>query len=197
MRLRKIKMAVYRYKPIDLDRSSVRLLRLFKANFTDEIQCDLFEGWINQSEDGIPYDALSYSWGSTEKAAQITVNGSIMHVTSNLHAALQHLRFEEEDRLLWIDAICIDQDNMAERRHQVQHMSYIYKEAERVVIWLGEGTQESDLIMDSIKRLQENNTKVTGDWRLSAQLWMHPQPGNGANVKATMVSENLDFARNC
>jgi ankyrin repeat protein len=172
-------MAEYKYKPIDLDRPGVRLLRLFRGNFTDNIQCDLFEGWINQTEDGIPYDALSYTWGSTEKVAQITVNGSTMHVTSNLHAALQHLRFEEEDRLLWIDAICIDQDNMAERRHQVQHISYIYKEAERVVIWLGEGTQESDFLMDSIKQLQENNVKVEGDWRRSAQLWMRPRTGLG------------------
>lgn len=172
-------MAVYKYKPIDLDRAGVRLLRLLKANFMDEIQCDLFDGWIDQSEDGIPYDALSYTWGSTKKVAQITVNGSIMHVTSNLHTALLHLRYEKVDRILWIDAICIDQNNMAERRHQVQHMSRIYKEAERVVIWLGEGTPQSDLIMDSIKQLQETNVKVEGDWRRSAQLWMNPQHGIG------------------
>ncbi|KAH7413342.1 heterokaryon incompatibility protein-domain-containing protein [Cadophora sp. MPI-SDFR-AT-0126] len=172
-------MAVYKYKPIDLDRAGVRLLRLLKANFMDEIQCDLFDGWIDQSEDGIPYDALSYTWGSTKKVAQITVNGSIMHVTSNLHTALLHLRYEKVDRILWIDAICIDQNNMAERRHQVQHMSRIYKEAERVVIWLGEGTPQSDLIMDSIKQLQETNVKVEAD------------------VEATLVSENLDLARNC
>jgi hypothetical protein len=66
---------------------------------------------------------------------------------------------------------------MQERRHQVQQMNYIYKEAEQVIIWLGEGTEESDLIMDAIKRLQENNIKVEGDWRRSAQLWIHPQPG--------------------
>ena len=77
-------MAEYKYKPIDLDRPGVRLLRLFRGNFTDNIQCDLFEGWINQTEDGIPYDALSYTWGSTEKVAKITVNGSTMHVTSNI-----------------------------------------------------------------------------------------------------------------
>ena len=172
-------MAEYKYTTIDLDRPGVRLLRLFRGHFTDDIQCDLFEGWINQSDDGIPYNALSYTWGSTERAAQITVNGSTMHITSNLHTALQHLRFEQEDRLLWVDAICIDQDNMAERRHQVQHMSYVYKEAECVVIWLGEGTQESDLLMDAMKRLQENNVKVEGDWRRSAQLWMDPQAGLG------------------
>ena len=172
-------MAEYKYKLIDLDRPGVRLLRLLRGNFTDDIRCDLFDAWINQSDDGIPYDALSYTWGSTVKEAKITVNGSTMHITSNLHMALQHLRFKEEDRLLWIDAICIDQNNIAERRHQVQQMGDIYKEAERVVIWLREGTRESDLLMDSIKQLQENNINVEGDWRCSAQLWMHPQAGLG------------------
>jgi hypothetical protein len=53
-------MAEYKYQPIDLDRPGVRLLQLFKGKFGDEIQCDLFDGWINQIEDGIPYDTLSY-----------------------------------------------------------------------------------------------------------------------------------------
>jgi ankyrin repeat protein len=172
-------MAEYIYQPINLNEPGVRLLRLFRGSPTDDIQCGLFEAWINQSKDGMPYEALSYTWGSIEKAAQITVNGSTMRVTSNLYAALQHLRFEGEDRLLWIDAICIDQDNMAERIHQVQHMKYIYKAAECVVVWLGEGTEESDLVMDSMKRLQDYTIQVEGDWRHSAQIWMHVQAGLG------------------
>src|SRR6266536_3659309 len=157
-------MAVYKYRPIDLDGPAVRLLRLLRGDPTDDIQCDLFEGWLNQLEGGIPYEALSYTWGSTEKAAKITVNGSTMHITSNLYVALQHLRFRDEDRILWIDAICINQDNKQERGHQVQQMSYIYKEAEQVIVWLGQGTEESNLIMDFMKRLQEYIVKVEGDW---------------------------------
>jgi hypothetical protein len=127
-------MAAYKYQPIDLHGPAIRLLRLFKGYFMDDIRCELLEGWVNQSEGGIPYNALSYTWGSTEKAATITVNGGMMRTTLNLYAALQHLRFETEDRILWVDAICIDQDNKEERRHQVQYMSNIYKEAEQVVI---------------------------------------------------------------
>jgi len=53
-------------------------------------------------------------------------------------------------------------------------MSHIYKEAEQVIIWLGQGTKESDLVMGSMKRLQENSVHVEGDWRRSAQFWLHP-----------------------
>jgi hypothetical protein len=121
----------------------------------------------------MPYDALSYTWGSTEKAATITVNGSTMHITLNLFVALQHLRFEDKDRILWIDAICINQDDKQEQGHQVQQMSEIYKEAEQVIIWLGQGTKETDFIMDFIKELHENNVRVEGDWKLSARLWIY------------------------
>ena len=139
----------------------------------DDIQCELFEGWINQLEGGIPYDALSYTWGSTEMAAKITIDGNTTYITRNLYLALQHLRFEDKDRILWIDAICINQGDNEEKQHQVQQMGYIYKEAEQVVIWLGQGTNETDLLLDFIKHLHENNVRIEGDWKRSAQLWMH------------------------
>ncbi|KAH6721127.1 ankyrin repeat-containing domain protein, partial [Leptodontidium sp. MPI-SDFR-AT-0119] len=166
-------MAAYEYRPLDLGIPAIRLLQLLRGNFTDEIECSLFEGRINQADGGIPYDALSYVWGSTERAVKITVNSSTLCVTSNLYVALQHLRFQTKDRILWIDAICIDQDNMQERRHQVQQMSYIYKEAKCVIIWLGESTDESDLVMDFIKQLQNNNDIIEDDWRRQAEPRNH------------------------
>lgn len=93
------------------------------------------------------------------------------------HSNIYALKRKTES--FWVDAICIDQENVEERRHQVQRMSYIYREAEQVVIWLGEGTKDSDLIMDAMKRLQTNKAKLEGDWRRSARLWMHSQPGSG------------------
>jgi len=110
-------MANYKYHPIDLDRPGVRLLQLSRGKRGDDIHCDLFDGWISQVEHGIPFEALSYTWETTEKSAQITVNGCTMQVTANLYSALQHLRLEAVDRVLWVDAICINQENMEERRH--------------------------------------------------------------------------------
>lgn len=162
-------MAEYKYQAIDLDRSTVRFVRLLKESYMDDIQCELFEGWINQPEGPIPYEALSYTWGGTEKNARITVNGATMWVTSNLYAALQHLLLNNQDRILWVDAICIDQANNKERGHQVRHMSDIYKAAEQVIVWLGRGTTECDFAMDFMKQLQDNNMKVEGNWKLPAR----------------------------
>src|SRR4051812_48535540 len=126
-------MDIYQYRPLDLDQRSFRLLRILKESVLDDIQCELVEGWIYQSEGGLPYDALSYVWGSTEKTSRITVNGNKLYVTENLLVALQHLCLKDDIGLLWIDAICIDQANLDERGHQVRNMSNIYTEAERVI----------------------------------------------------------------
>src|SRR2546421_7941835 len=130
----------YKYNPIDLEGRALRLRRLFKGNFEDGIQCELFDAWLHQAKGGIPYEALSYTWGSTKKIVKIWINECTMSVTENLYVALQHIRLEKSDRILWVDAICIDQDNTQERGHQVQQMRDIYREAEQVVIWLGRGT---------------------------------------------------------
>ncbi|KAF4631226.1 hypothetical protein G7Y89_g6898 [Cudoniella acicularis] len=135
------------------------------------------------TEGGVPYGALSYTWETLEKEAKIIVNGSTMHI-------IEQLRFEDRDRILWIDAICIDQDNNEERKHQVQQMGSIYKEAEEVVVWLGSGTNETDLIMDSMKQLHENNVKVERDWRLSAQLWMHTRSDTNPRLGDIYVDQS-------
>ena len=167
-------MRAYEYNAIDSNGSALRLIRLFKGSFADDIRCELLESYLHQTK-GIPYEALSYTWGSTEKTANIRVNGCTMGVTENLYVAMQHLRSEDQDRILWIDAICINQANHPERRHQVQQMRYIYQKAEQVVIWLGIGTFESDIIMNVMNRVHENAVGVEGDWRRSAELWM-PTP---------------------
>uniref|UniRef100_A0A0D2Y3X0 Heterokaryon incompatibility domain-containing protein n=1 Tax=Fusarium oxysporum (strain Fo5176) TaxID=660025 RepID=A0A0D2Y3X0_FUSOF len=55
----------------------------------------------------------------------------------SLYEALWHLRRPDEDRMLWVDALCIDQTNIKERGHQVNRMGEIYKKADRVIVWLG------------------------------------------------------------
>ena len=154
---------------LDLDRPSVRLLQLLRGDETDDIQCNIWEARIDQSEGGLSYDALSYTWGSMALNEQITVDGSTMRVTSNLFDALKHLRLDNKDRILWIDAICINQSDANERKHQVRHMGNIYKEADHVIVWLGHSSVHSDYIMDFMKQLQDMTKKVEGDWRSLAK----------------------------
>lgn len=148
-------MAPFKYKLIDLKGPAFRLLRLLKGDSFEDIQCQLFHTRLHQGEFGMSYEALSYTWDGTERTQRIKIDGNVIGVIHNLHLAIEHLRSKDKDRILWIDAICINQDNIQERGHQVQHITTIYKEAEQVIVWLGRATNETNLIMDSIKRLQE------------------------------------------
>ena len=124
---------------------------------TGRIQACLFKAFLHKTGNGLngmPYEALSYTWGTNEKPEQIILNGERLMVAKNLYSALQYLRFKNEDRILWIDAICIDQSHIAERNHQVGHMASIYSDAERVLFWLGEPTYQTDLLISSLIRLQ-------------------------------------------
>lgn len=139
-------MEKYTYEPLNLGRPAIRLLSLHRGGTSSEISCSLFQAELHQRDNAISYEALSYTWGSPDMTETIIVDGYHLNVTSHLYIALQHLRYEDEDRILWIDAICIDQGNKKERGHQVEQMGKIYKEADRVIFWLGSGTFETDAL---------------------------------------------------
>jgi hypothetical protein len=147
--------------PIHEDGHVFRLILLHSGESDDEIYCTLFKAFIPQLGTDVPYEALSYAWGSSEKPEHIIVNEKPFMVTQNLFEALQNLRIEDEDRVLWIDAICIDQNHYKERNHQVRHMASIYREAERVIFWLGSSTYETDLLIGSLKRLERESGRVS------------------------------------
>ncbi|KAE9365154.1 HET-domain-containing protein [Stipitochalara longipes BDJ] len=88
------------------------------------------------------YEGLSYTWGVVEFTARVACDGSALPVTQNLYDALRYLRRPDEDRIMWIDAICINQKDDLERSLQVGIMKEIYKKAIHVVIWLGKETAE-------------------------------------------------------
>ncbi|KAF2742128.1 heterokaryon incompatibility, partial [Sporormia fimetaria CBS 119925] len=88
-------------------------------------------------DDPPEYYALSYVWGDMNHTEQILVDGAPIHVTKNLVAAVRVLqRSNLKTAALWIDAICINQNDMTERAAQVRLMGRIYKNSEGVVAWL-------------------------------------------------------------
>ena len=68
----------------------------------------------------------------------------VVNVTKHLHNALLKLQLPLEDRLVWIDQLCIDQENVQERNEQVRQMAEIYRFAKRTIVWLGEGAMDPE-----------------------------------------------------
>jgi hypothetical protein len=131
----RVQMDIFDYEPIDLERPAIRLLQLLRGK-GPAIECMLYQAYFDGT-DTIPYDALSYNWGSTDGTSTMMVNGKTFSVAENLHSALQHLRSEDIDRVLWVDAICIDQANLRERGHAVSQLPLIYHTAQRTLCWTG------------------------------------------------------------
>lgn len=93
------------------------------------------------------YEALSYAWGNESYKCGISIDGRTLSVTENLQNALTQLRYATRPRTLWVDAICLNQNDETEKRHQIPIMHLIYAQASKVIVWLGAQSDDSDLAM--------------------------------------------------
>jgi hypothetical protein len=160
----------YKYQPLWPGSESIRLLRLLPSKDENAaIQCELFHCSLHESGKRThPYDALSYVWGKAGETRPIRIGKLELPVTLNLYGALKHLRHFYIERIIWVDAICINQVNVREKERQIRFMAKIYSEANRVVVWLGEMEDNSDQALEelcvarserSINSLDEETTK--------------------------------------
>jgi hypothetical protein len=141
----------YRTKPYLLPSKHrvTRLLRLLPDKIDSRIRCELFD-YKFRDKAQLPYEALSYVWGDQQNKKRILVDGGYLDITNNLYEALLRLRDCRKARVLWVDAICINQADVQERANQVGIMPKIYAYASQVIAWLGEAKDRSDLIFTLI-----------------------------------------------
>ena len=156
-------MARYQYAALDEEAQEIRLLTLLPGAFSDEVKILIHTTQLSESIRP-QYEALSYLWGPPPKGDEVSVGLSdqqTLPITHNLAVALPYLRRKDRVRALWIDAICINQNDLEERSRQVERMADIYKLAARVVVWLGPETGTSDHALDLFQAL---GPKVEIDW---------------------------------
>ncbi|KAK8051767.1 heterokaryon incompatibility protein [Apiospora rasikravindrae] len=126
------------------------------------------------------YVALSYVWGPQTPAKTILIDGLPFDVGPNLYLALEQLRRSQRIRQgfkVWIDAICINQQDIGERSHQVGRMRDIYASAWQVVSWLGGTQDDSDLAIDALRymaRLPTEPSEIEGMYRVKRGMDVRP-----------------------
>jgi hypothetical protein len=164
--------SLYHYRPLE-HTNSFRLLTLHSASEpSDPIRCSLQHALLSEPLD---YEAVSYTWGEVTTLYPILVehDWSELFVRINCYNMLHHLRHADHDRLLWIDAICINQTDLDERGHQVKSMDKIYKHASRVVVHLGEETPGSRILFEELAEadmeLSETGQCIQRDPRQSSK----------------------------
>ncbi|KAI8676267.1 ATP-grasp domain-containing protein [Fusarium sp. Ph1] len=136
-------MATLTYEPLDELRREIRLAKLFPKETTPEICLSLSKASLN---DDLEFTALSYTWGDANDTLPITIDGCPFQATRNLVAVLRRLQEDDKTVTLWIDAICIQQSNNAEKSWQIQLMKDIYEKATTTVVWLGEDPESAEVM---------------------------------------------------
>lgn len=151
------------YEPLPV-KGTFRFLILHSSEHVEKpIVCSLFQHTLSE---GFEYTALSYEWGTpaikpvglmatefinsssprNRSRRQINLNGKEIKITSNLFDALKHIRAGLETNatsILWVDALCINQEDATEKGHQVAQMSELYEQAMKVICWLGPATKDT------------------------------------------------------
>ncbi|KAL8372594.1 hypothetical protein RB599_000001 [Gaeumannomyces hyphopodioides] len=124
-------------------KKEIRTITILPGLANDTIRCQLQTVSL---EDTPQYEALSYVWGSPENSVDIELGSVRKSVTRNLYEALRRLRFPDASRILWVNAICINQADDEEKGQQVAMMGEIYSKTERCLIFLGEAEEHNEAL---------------------------------------------------
>ncbi|KAF4960743.1 hypothetical protein FSARC_10372 [Fusarium sarcochroum] len=136
-----------------LQANEIRLLRLDYGSPEEHTHLKLsFERVFLTNPDLPPFVALSYAWGDLTKTSPLCVSKEDIPATSNLHQVIQTLSASRFDQLLWVDALCINQEDQHERASQVTLMGDIYSRATYVLAFLSPESVPFDLGLDFIER---------------------------------------------
>ena len=182
-------MHAFEYTPLNNPEDDIRLVRILRGRDEDGLQCTLVHCPLPRKP--LTYSALSYTWNDShlfseedlEKTERLVVNNDAsLMIRRNLASYFRHVRDSladesEESWPIWIDALCINQQDIKERNAQVPRMREIYKLASiGVTAWLGPETDDSTVALQFIKKIgglsQSQAQNFPGTDRLDFSWWM-------------------------
>ncbi|RJE18321.1 Heterokaryon incompatibility protein HET [Aspergillus sclerotialis] len=150
----------FNHRAVPSDGHHIRLLK-FEDTVTNEPL--RFSLRAYRLSDKIVYNALSYEWASPTADKRIIINNRPFLIRANLHSFLEILAgSEERNTLLFADAISINQEDVFERNAQVQRMRDVYRQAAKVLVWLGPRSAETDLIFDMCTEGRQDEVDIHG-----------------------------------
>ncbi|KAH6689931.1 heterokaryon incompatibility protein-domain-containing protein [Leptodontidium sp. MPI-SDFR-AT-0119] len=145
----------YQYQKLT-EPDAIRLILLLPSDdLQSPLVCELISTTLSHYQNELldHYTALSYVWGDPSLRATMKVAGRALSITASLDTALRHLRDSSRTRRIWADALCINQNDFEERNQQVRQMASVYTVAQHTVIWIGEGTAETNELFKTLRLL--------------------------------------------
>jgi hypothetical protein len=167
------------YSPLDISKTEIRLLKVNPPSNDDNgapLQCSLFAHSLSNPPH--EYVAVSYVWGDPIFQHPVTINGHVVYVTSSLRGILLRFRKTILSRghtceTLWVDAVCINQNDIPERNSQVAMMGNIYRLALWTFAWLGEESDDIAYVFACLHGMHQRiaNSKAAG---ADSAAWVDP-----------------------
>ena len=154
--------SLYIYEDCPVKDGDIRVLTVRPGVYGDSLVGTLTSRPLQTNSsshiEALPYEALSYHWGTGDYSCTIKIHTSEadpadFRIKPDLFGALNQLRLPDGSRRLWIDAICINQDDDDEKNAQVSQMANVYSKAQSVCVWLGEAGLDSNLALNFISRI--------------------------------------------
>lgn len=108
----------------------------------------------------VPYETVSYCWGEASIRASILVNGRLMDVPASAEIVLSAIICDDKERVVWIDAVCINQDDINERGRQVSIMDNIYRRGTKNLVYLG---TDDGTVGEALCNIREINKEIMKD----------------------------------
>lgn len=188
------------YRQLDQQNQEIRLLEVLPTLNNGHIECRLSSGCLATAN----YVVLSYRWGTLAAEHEIVINGQSFFVRKNLWDFLNVIR-EQPGMLFWIDALCINQNDLEERNQQVRIMGQIFQSAAMVLSWLGIANADVEQVFDlmttvwssspsedELDKLPMLHPDQSEDdlWRCVAELCVYPYWGRVWVVQEILLSTN-------
>jgi len=159
--------AEYQYEPINTDKRDIRLLVVHPASSTttDLVQCS-FHPISLFTRDQIPaYKTISYTWGDPTPNAHILIENLPLAVPTNAEKAIRYFRLPDTERLIWIDAACINQRDLeGEKGPHIRYMSLVYSKGEGNLVYLGEDEDGlAEVAFRLVREVRDRRVSVLDD----------------------------------
>jgi hypothetical protein len=170
---------LYSYTP--LAEKDIRLVRLTRRRLFGGVERSLIHVSLEKAP---PYECVSYTWGDSTKTHSILIDGFQLPVSTSVYNILHQRASIWSSRLLWIDAICINQNDTEERARQVQNMRIIYKTANRVTVFLGSSPDAKyAIILLNKLAFWTKNCEPLVQWRRIIDSYMRHEEMRGQKPK--------------
>lgn len=149
---------IYEYSA--LSEGYFRLLTIISIDENEQVTCKLEDFLLDMAPE---YMTLSYAWGNPLASSMIICNEKSLAITPHLHGAFYHLHALDSATKVWIDAVCINQADDAEKAVQTQRMNNVYRSAQKMMVWLGEGDNDSDNALSRIEDINKSLALILQD----------------------------------